>query len=192
VCVENPSDIKKVARAVRSYPVFVKPADQGSAIGVGSAKNATELTASLKACFKISERALVEQLIEGRELTVGILGDKALPVVEIKPSHEFYDFHSKYAPGGSVHVTPAALTKAQTKRVQNAAVRAFKALGCAVYGRDDVMLNRAGMPFVLEVNTIPGMTATSLLPDAARAAGIDFEQLVLEIARLSLVNQCRL
>ena len=186
------SDINKIARAITSYPVFVKPADQGSAIGVGSAKNSNALIKALKASFKISDRALIEQMIDGRELTVGILGDKALPVVEIKPAHAFYDFHSKYAPGGSVHVTPAPLTKSQTKKIQSISLRAFKALGCAVYGRVDVMLTKSGRPLVLEVNTIPGMTATSLLPDAARAVGINFDQLVLSIARLSLEHQCLL
>ena len=123
---------------------------------------------------------------------MGILGDKALPVVEIKPAHAFYDFHSKYAPGGSVHVTPAPLTKLKTKQVQSVSLRAFKALGCAVYGRVDIMLSKSGRPLVLEVNTIPGMTATSLLPDAARAAGINFDQLVFSIARVSLDHQCLL
>src|SRR5581483_406018 len=174
VCVDKKSDIGKVARAVASYPVFVKPADQGSAIGAGPAANAAALSKMLQACFAISERALIEQMIDGRELTVGILGEKALPVIEIKPAHAFYDFHSKYAPGGSVHVTPAPLSSAKTKQVQRVALRAFKALGCSVYGRVDVMLSRSGRPFVLEVNTIPGMTATSLLPDAARADGMSF------------------
>jgi D-alanine-D-alanine ligase len=192
VCVENKADIKKVIRAVTSYPVFVKPVDQGSAIGAGPAKNALDLERALKSCFKISSRAMVEQMLDGRELTVGILDDKALPVVEIKPAHAFYDFHSKYAPGGSRHLTPAPIGFALTKKVQRIALRAFQALGCAVYGRVDVMLTRDNRPFVLEVNTIPGMTATSLLPDAARAAGISFDQLVLDIARLSLQRQCRL
>jgi D-alanine-D-alanine ligase len=192
ICIEKKSDVANTIKAVASYPVFVKPADQGSAIGVGSAKTPQALKKALRASFKISDRALVEQMIEGRELTVGILGGKALPVVEIKPSHAFYDFHSKYAAGGSVHVTPAELSKSKTKEVQAASLRAFNALGCSVYGRVDVMLSKTGRPLVLEVNTIPGMTATSLLPDAARAAGIDFDALVLEIARLSLVQRAAL
>ncbi len=186
ICIDKKNELGAVAKGIKSFPVFVKPADQGSAIGVGSAKNARELSRLAKNCFRLSTRVLVEQMIVGRELTVGILGNKALPVVEIKPSHAFYDFHSKYAAGGSVHVTPAPLSAAKTKHIQKIAQRAFRALGCAVYGRVDVMLTKTGRPMVLEVNTIPGMTATSLLPDAARAAGINFDQLVLEICRLSL------
>lgn len=188
LCVDKKTDREKIAKSI-TYPVFVKPADQGSAIGAGAAKNAVELKKSLRDCFKLSDRALIEQMIDGRELTVGILGKKVLPVVEIKPQHEFYDFHSKYAPGGSQHIVPAKMPLTLTRKVQTIAQRAFSALGCAVYGRVDVMLTKSNLPFVLEVNTIPGMTATSLLPDAARATGISFDQLVFEIARLSLEHQ---
>lgn len=176
----------KVRGLLKKGPVFVKPSDQGSAIGAAPAKNAAELTRALKSCFRVSSTALVERHIRGREFTVGILGQKALPVVEIVPEHSFYDFHSKYAAGGSRHLVPASLSKAQTKSAQQISRRAFDALGCSGYGRVDLMQDDRGKMFVLEVNTIPGMTNTSLLPDAAKAAGISFDQLVLKIVEHSL------
>lgn len=176
----------RVKPLFRKGPLFVKPVDQGSAIGVSRVDSIRMLPAALRLCFKSSTGALVEQLIEGRELTVGILGTTALPVVEIIPQHRFYDFHSKYAAGGSRHLTPAPLTVSQTNAAQQVALAAFRSLGCSVYGRVDIMMDKQGRMNVLEVNTIPGMTSTSLLPDAARAAGYSFDDLVLKIIGLSL------
>ena len=173
--------ITKVDRWRRGRTVFVKPYDQGSAIGVNRVARRSELANALRACFRISSGALVERFIGGRELTVGIVGDQALPVIEIVPAHSFYDFHSKYAKGGSRHLVPAPLTGRVTRQVQEASRAAFRAIGGEVYGRVDVILDRSGRPWVLEVNTIPGMTATSLLPDAARSAGLSFDELVLRI-----------
>jgi D-alanine-D-alanine ligase len=165
--------------------VFVKPSDQGSAIGAAPAKNPNELSRALKNCFRVADTALVERHIDGRELTVGILGKKALPVVEIVPEHSFYDFHSKYAAGGSRHLVPAPLSRAETRQAQRLALRAFNALNCSAYGRVDLMFDARGKFYVLEVNTIPGMTNTSLLPDAAKAAGLTFDDLVVKIVELS-------
>lgn len=176
----------KILNLLKQGPVFIKPVDQGSAIGVSRVTSAAQLQKALNACFRVSHGALVERLIEGREFTVGILGRRPLPVVEIIPKHNFYDFHSKYAKGGSKHLVPAALTMKQTKTVQQLALKAFQALECTVYGRVDLMMDKKERFFVLEVNTIPGMTSTSLLPDAARAAGLSFDDLVLEIVRLSI------
>lgn len=170
---------------LKTGPVFVKPSDQGSAIGASSAKNEKELKRALMECFRVSKTALIERKIEGREFTVGVLGKKALPVVEIVPKHAFYDFHSKYAAGGSRHLVPARLSKAATRTAQKISLRAFKALNCSAYGRIDLLMDKKGRFYVLEANTIPGMTNTSLLPDAARAAGLSFEQLVLKIVEFS-------
>lgn len=178
------------ARALlRKGAVFVKPHDQGSAIGVSRVGNAAALKGAVMACLRMSDVALVESFVPGRELTVGILGPDALPVIEIVPEHAFYDFHSKYARGGSRHIVPAPISAASARHVQDAARAAYAAVGCSAYGRVDVMLDRASRPWVLEVNTIPGMTATSLLPDAARAAGIDFDELVLKIIQYSLESR---
>lgn len=186
VSVKKGEAIPPAARALlKKGRVFVKPSDQGSAIGAAPAKNSAELSRALKNCFKVSNTALIERNIDGRELTVGVLGKKALPVVEIIPQHSFYDFHSKYAAGGSRHLVPAPLTAAETRTAQTLAVRAFQALDCSAYGRVDLMLDKKGKFYVLEVNTIPGMTNTSLLPDAAKSAGMTFDELVLKIVELS-------
>ncbi len=181
---------KEVLAAVRRFmtrgPLFIKPNDQGSAIGVSKVERPREIDKALKACFALSSGAMVERFVTGRELTVGILGECVLPVIEIIPQHSFYDFHSKYAKGGSKHIVPAPLSRMMSMRAQVLALKAFQAIPCSVYGRVDLLLQPNGQMKVLEVNTIPGMTTTSLLPDAAKAAGMDFDKLVLEIIRLSL------
>jgi D-alanine-D-alanine ligase len=181
----------QMQQAVRSgsdlgWPVVVKPAEQGSAFGITVVKAKDQFPAALSKAFSFGPQVLVEKYIPGIEVTVGILGSEVLPVVEIVPAHRFYDFYSKYSPGGSRHVVPARLPAAVQRRVQELAWKAFFVLGCRAYGRVDVMVTRTGRPFVLEVNTIPGMTSFSLLPDAARAAGIPFEELVLRIIEPSL------
>lgn len=177
---------RRMRRLLNRGPVFIKPVDQGSAIGVSRVDRSSQIAPALSLCFRHGGSALVERYIEGRELTVGILGQETLPVVEIIPKHRFYDFHSKYAAGGSVHVVPALMTAAASRRAQKIALDAFDALGCSVYGRVDLMMDSKGGVHVLEINTIPGMTPTSLLPDAAMAAGIGFEELVLDIMKRSI------
>ncbi len=187
--VEKSSPETGRARAdklLRSGPVFVKPYDQGSAIGANRADTPRALSKALAASFQLSSCALVEKFIAGKELTVGILGSKALPVIEIVPEHAFYDYHSKYAKGGSRHLVPAPISAAAARQAKSVSMAAYRALGCSAYGRVDVLMDRRGRMWVLEANTIPGMTSTSLLPDAARAAGIPFEELVLKIIEHSL------
>lgn len=167
-------------------PWVVKPASQGSAVGVTLLHSAEEWPAALKAAFKSDREVLVERAISGVEITVGVLGEKALPVVEIVPEHAFYDYHSKYAKGGSKHIVPAELPENVQTEAARIALAAFKAAGCRHLGRADFIVDAAGKPWLLEVNTLPGMTDVSLLPDAARAAGTSFENLVLEILRLAL------
>jgi D-alanine-D-alanine ligase len=130
----------------------------------------------------------VEQFIPGTEVTVGILGDQALPVVEIVPKHKFYDFYSKYARGGSQHIVPARLPEKTREAVSRLAQSAFRVLGCRHFGRVDIIVSPKEGPTVLEVNTLPGLTDTSLLPDAAKATGMDFDQLVLTILSLALAD----
>ena len=167
-------------------PVVVKPAQQGSAIGVTVVRRKAQFGRAVAKAFSFGPWVLVEKYIPGTEVTVGILGSSPLPVVEIIPAHRFYDFYSKYRPGGSRHLVPARLPASTISRVQSEAVKAFRALHCRAYGRVDLMVPRGGTPTVLEVNTIPGMTSVSLLPDAARAAGITFNELVLRIIEHSL------
>ncbi|MBK8870568.1 MAG: D-alanine--D-alanine ligase [Elusimicrobia bacterium] len=172
-------------------PLVVKPAEQGSAVGVTVARTLREFQAGLKAAGRVDAEVLVEEYVAGTEITVGLLGDRILPVVEILPQHAFYDFHSKYAPGGSRHILPARLTPAVYRRSQELAVAAFHVLGCRHVGRVDLIVDRRGRPTLLEVNTLPGLTATSLLPEAARAVGLNFAELVGTLLTLALETHGR-
>lgn len=162
------------------YPVMVKPSRQGSTIGMMKVNSPGELNTSIKHAAAYDEQIIVEKFIAGTELTVGVLGNDdpvALPVVEIVPKSEYYDYESKYATGGSEHFIPARISDTQTAQAQDIALRAFRSLGCRGMARVDLILSKEGM-CVLEVNTIPGMTPTSLLPEAAKAVGIPFNQLL--------------
>jgi D-alanine-D-alanine ligase len=174
-----------------SVPLVVKPARQGSTVGVVIVKHASELDSAMTEAAKYDRKLLIEKFVSGRELTIGILGDQALPILEIIPKGGFYDFNNKYpflnpqAGGGAEHVCPAEIDPNKTKQVQKQALHAFGALGLVVYGRVDVLLPDSGNPSVLEVNTIPGMTEASLLPEAAAAAGINYVDLCARIVALS-------
>ncbi len=166
-------------------PWVVKPASQGSAIGVAFVASPEDWAGALKGALKNDPEALVEEAVQGPEITVGILGDKALPVVEIVPKHAFYDFYSKYSKGGSRHLVPAQLPETVQAEASRIALAAFKAVGGRHFGRVDLMVDKGGRPWLLEINTLPGMTDVSLLPDAARAAGLPFDALVLEMLRMA-------
>ncbi len=174
-----------------NFPLVVKPAAQGSAIGVSIVKKKEGLSSAIKKAKKLDKEVLIEEYIPGKEITVGILGEKTLPVIEIIPKTIFYDYQAKYAPGGSEHLIPARLEKRVAERTARIALAAHQALGCRAYSRVDLRVDGKGQPWVLEINTIPGMTKRSLLPDAARAMGISFNQLVLKIIEYSLVTQKR-
>lgn len=171
-------------------PLVIKPPLEGSSVGIQIVKEQENVpSALLKAAEKYSE-VLIEEFIEGKELTVGILNGEPLPIVHIIPPDGDYDFSSKYpwlsGGKGSQYICPAELDEETTRSVQEAAVAAYKALGIEVYARVDVLLDKDNRPFVLEANTIPGMTETSLLPKAAAAGGIHFPALCQTIAELSL------
>lgn len=170
------------------WPVVVKPASQGSALGVTIVRTPTELHRGLQRAWRLSPRALVEEYIRGTEVTVGILGDQPLPVIEIIPANAFYDYEAKYVAGKSTHLIPARLPAKILQQVQALGLAAFRAVGAKAVGRVDLLVNRQMAPFVLEVNTIPGMTPTSLLPEAAHAVGISFDELVLKILEYSLAD----
>ncbi len=169
-------------------PFVVKPPREGSSVGVHIVEDTVALDAALEDCFARDHEVLVEELIRGAELTVGIVGDEAFPIVEIVPKVDFYSYENKYTKGASEYFCPARLDAETTRRVQAAALAAHRSLGLEVYSRVDVLLDAAGNPHVLEVNTIPGMTETSLLPKGAAAVGIDFPALCERIAMLSLAK----
>jgi D-alanine-D-alanine ligase len=175
---------------VMGFPCVVKPPREGSSVGVHIVQNAEGMAKAKEDVAKYCDRALVEQLVIGKELTVGILGDQALPIVHICPNSGFYDINNKYPwlnnAGGTDYICPADLPDDVTKSVQDAALIAHRSLGIEVYSRADVLLDADNRPWVLEVNTIPGMTESSLLPKGAQAAGIDFVQLCQKIAETSL------
>lgn len=162
----------------------IKAATEGSALGVYLCNGREEIESALKNVFEIDDQALVETMIQGDEYTVGVLGTEdpqVLPVIQIIPINEFYDFESKYAEGGSKHICPAPLSEELTKKAQNIALLAHKGLECSGVSRTDLLLDSEGNFYALETNTIPGMTPTSLLPDAARVAGMDFTQLCITL-----------
>lgn len=170
-------------------PCVVKPANEGSALGVHIVKTPEEVEEALKESFQHDREVLIETYIKGTELTVSVLGNDdpvALPVIKIVPQAEFYDFQSKYAPGGSQHICPAPLSPEETERVQKTALAAHKALGCRGVSRTDIIMDEQGKCWTLETNTVPGMTSTSLFPDAGRAAGYSFPELCTKLIELAL------
>jgi D-alanine-D-alanine ligase len=172
-------------------PVVVKPPRQGSTVGVFIVKKPEELKQAIVEAAKYDRELLIEKFVPGRELTVGILGDQALPILEIIPKGGFYDFATKYpflspqAGASAQHICPAKIDPDKSKEIQQLALGAFRALDLEVYARVDVILSENGEPFVLEVNTIPGMTEASLLPEAAVTAGINYVDLCVRIIELS-------
>ena len=169
------------------FPIVVKPSSQGSALGIKFARSAADVPAALVAAFSYDSRVLLERHIDGRDLAVSILDDEPLPVVEAVPrDEEFYDFEARYEIGRTDFVCPADLPDGLTERAQELAVRTYRLLGCSAFARVDLMLDAAGDLSVLEANPIPGLTETSLLPQAAEAAGISFDELVGRILELAL------
>jgi len=187
--------IKVGQRPSIPIPLVVKPPRQGSTVGVYIIKSESELDSAIKEAAKYDSELLVEKFIPGRELTIGILGDQVLPILEIIPKGGFYDFTNKYpflnpqAGGGAEHVCPAKIDEKKTKEIQELALRAYRAVGLQVYARVDVLLPADGAATVLEANTIPGMTEASLLPEAAAAAGINYVDLCRRIIELSLARR---
>ncbi len=168
------------------FPIVVKPDALGSAVGLTILPSEVGLEAALRKIIDLRAQALIEPYISGIELTVTILGEEALPPIEIKPHAGVYDYLSKYTKGHTEYLCPAPLSEELTQRVQELALRAHRALGCRHYSRVDFRLREDGELFCLEVNTIPGMTATSLVPKAAAAVGISFAELVDRLAKMPL------
>lgn len=179
------------AQPTLTVPFVVKAPREGSSVGVYIVRTEDQIESSLAEARKYASELLVEQFVEGHELTVGIVGDVAFPVIEIVAKKDFYNFENKYPflnpnAAGADHYCPAAIGEVATELVQRTALAAHRALDLEVYSRVDVLLTQYGEPFVLEVNTIPGMTSVSLLPEAAAEAGMSYEQLCARIVELSL------
>jgi D-alanine-D-alanine ligase len=174
--------------AAFSYPCVVKPCSGGSSIGVCLPKSPAECEEAMAQAFKYDKEVLVEEFIEGREFSVGILGDKALPPIEIIPRDGFYDYEHKYQPGWTDEVCPADIDADVARRLQQMALDAFRALRIDIYARGEFILDGAGNIFCLEMNTLPGMTPTSLLPQEAAAVGISYGELCESIIDLSLAR----
>jgi D-alanine-D-alanine ligase len=169
-------------------PLIVKPSKQGSTVGLTLVKERGELPAAIAEAFRYDDEVMLEQFIAGREFTVGILGEDALPVGEIIPKHEIYDYECKYTVGMAQEIFPASISDGWRDKLQDQARHAFKALKLRGYARIDFRMTEDGEPYCLEANTLPGMTQTSLIPQAAVAAGISFPELCDRIVRLALVS----
>ena len=174
------------------YPLFVKSNTGGSSLRMGRAANRAELDAVLQGIFDAGDEVIIEPVLAGREVTCGILGDTALPPILIEPvAGDFFDYESKYAKDGAREICPAPISPALTARVQELALAAHKALGLRGYGRADFILGADDSLAILEVNTLPGMTATSLVPREARTVGMDFGQLLEKLIELGLADHHR-
>lgn len=170
------------------WPVIVKPSKQGSSVGLTLVKKAQDLGAAVELAARYDDEVMAEQFIPGRELTVGLLGDVPLPVGEIVPKHELFDYESKYTPGMSEETFPAKIETRLARQLQEYALMAHRALKLGGYSRIDFRVSPEGDIFCLEANSLPGMTRTSLLPQAAQAAGIAFPELCERICRLARNN----
>ena len=171
-------------------PCVVKPTTEGSSLGMTIVRDAADIAEAIKTALAVDVEAMVEQFISGTELTVGVIGNddaEALPVIQIVPTEdEFYNYHAKYAAGGSRHLCPAPISRDVTENAQEMAVAAHMVLGCRGVSRTDIIVDADDTCWVLETNTIPGMTGTSLVPDAAKVAGMDFQQLCEKLIALAL------
>ena len=181
------SDLRTVARKL-GVPLMVKPASEGSSIGMSKVRSAAGLDEAYALAANYDHVVIAEKFIDGTELTAGILGDQVLPLIKIETPRDFYDYQAKYIADDTRYIVPCGLPAARERDMQALCLKAFRALGCRGWGRVDLMLNRQGRPFVLEVNTVPGMTDHSLVPKAARAVGMSYEDLCLRILEAAHVG----
>ena len=185
--LDERSDPEKIAQQL-GLPLFVKPANEGSSVGISKVKKAGELRGAYLAAAKHDKLVIAESFIGGGEYTAAILGDQALPVIKIEPANEFYDYEAKYLRDDTRYLCPCGLGAAQEAEMQRLAKQAFALIGGQGWGRVDFLVSETGQPYLLEVNTSPGMTDHSLVPMAARQAGLSFEQLVLRVLEMMHVG----
>lgn len=169
-------------------PFFMKASNEGSSIGIDKIKNEHQYQEAFLKIQKIDSNVIAEKFVDGEEYTVGILNDKTLPIIKIKPSNEFYDYEAKYLKDDTQYICPSGIEKIKEALIAEEALEAFKAIGCSSWGRVDFMMDKKGHHYFIEVNTIPGMTSHSLVPMAAKEMGINFDQLVLGILQTADVK----
>jgi D-alanine-D-alanine ligase len=174
------ADFKAVAARLGT-PLMVKPVNEGSSIGMSKVRAAGMLEEAFALAVNYDRAVIAERFIEGQELTAGILGDEALPLIRLETPRDFYDYEAKYVADDTRYIVPSGLPAAREREIQALCLKAFRALGCRGWGRVDLMLDGAGEPWLLELNTVPGMTDHSLVPMAARAAGLSYEDLCMRI-----------
>ncbi|WP_431799082.1 D-alanine--D-alanine ligase [Halobacillus andaensis] len=196
--VSRYNDCSHIAKKVKekfSTPFVVKPNQEGSTLGLTIVKEEKQIDKAIEIASASDSVILVEEYVGGREVTVPVVGkegeEEALPVIEIIPKSEYYDFDSKYKPGGSEHIVPAKVSDELTEQLQSYAVLAHQLLGCTVYSRVDFIINENNIPIILEVNTLPGMTPTSLFPDSAQVVGLSYDDLVERFVSLSLPDKSK-
>lgn len=187
------TDSQKIVDTINNHfepPFVIKPNREGSTLGLTIVTERSQIDNAIIIAGDSDKRILVEEFIKGKELTVAVLGasgkEKALPIIEIIPKNEYYDYESKYAQGGSEHIIPARISEELAKEIQGYAVDAHQALNCEVYSRVDFILDEHNVPYILEVNTLPGMTPTSLFPDTAKVTGLNYNEMIEEFLRLSV------
>ena len=178
--LEKTTDLRAVAKRL-GVPIMVKPASEGSSIGMSKVKSAAALDEAYALAANYDRVVIAERFVAGSELTVGILGDQALPIIKLETPREFYDYQAKYVADDTRYIIPSGLAPKKEKELQALCLKAFRTLGCVGWGRVDLMLDRRGRPWLLEVNTAPGMTDHSLVPMAARATGLSYPDLCLRI-----------
>lgn len=189
ITAEKKSDKSKIKKEIADkigFPCIVKPNDQGSTIGLSKCTNIDEVDQALNLALQFSNVALIEKFIIGREIAVGIINNTILPLLEIVPKHEIYDYECKYSDGMSEYIVPAEIEPKVEEELKKQAKIAFESLGCEGYGRVDFRLTKDNIPYCFEVNTLPGMTSHSLVPKMAKSAGIEFHELVDMIIKAAL------
>jgi len=191
--VVDHSDIDKLEKKIQTLftlPFVIKPNREGSTLGLTIVEEYAQIQQAIKNALQSDDVILVEDFIQGKEITVPVLGsigkEEALPIIEIIPKNDHYDYESKYSIGGSEHIIPARIDAETTKIIQDYAVKAHQALGCKTYSRVDFILDQNNIPVILEVNTLPGMTSTSLFPDAAQSIGLTYNKMIETFVHLSV------
>lgn len=186
--IDAASDFSAIERQL-GLPLFVKPANEGSSIGISKVKQAGQLRQAYELAAKSDPLVIAEQFVGGGEYTVGILGERVLPIIRIVPANEFYDYEAKYLRDDTQYLCPCGLSPEKEAQIQAEALQAFRTIGGRGWGRVDFLMDEAGRHYFLEVNTSPGMTDHSLVPMAAKAMGISFDQLVLEILEMACLSE---
>jgi len=181
------TNLRTVAKKL-GVPLFVKPASEGSSVGMTKVKKAGDLEEAYALAVNYDPVVIAEKFIDGAELTVAVLGERVLPIIRIETPREFYDYEAKYIANDTRYLIPCGVSEKKEKELQAISLKAFRALGCRGWGRVDLMLDKRGRPYLLEVNTSPGMTDHSLVPMAARAVGISYEDLCVQVLEMAHVG----